>query len=75
VRIVAGDDVKVLAEKTAKRTFQLELALAGQLTAPLPAAAKVGDVIVKEDGKEIGRVPAVTADAVEKATGLLERFF
>ena len=75
VRIVAGDDMKVLADKAAKRTFQLELGLSGQLTAPLPAASKVGDVIVKEDGKEIGRVPAVTADPVEKATGFLERFF
>lgn len=75
VRIIAGDSVNVLAEKTAKRSFQLELALSSQLTAPLAVGTKVGDVIVKEDGKEIGRVPAITGDAVEKASGLLERFF
>lgn len=75
VRIVAGDDLLVLADKAAKRSFQLELALAGSLTAPLAAQTKVGDIVVKEDGKEIGRVPAVAADAIEKATGLLERFF
>jgi serine-type D-Ala-D-Ala carboxypeptidase (penicillin-binding protein 5/6) len=75
VRVVAGDDVKVLAAKTAKRTFQLELALPAKLSAPLAAKSKVGEVIVKEEGKEIGRVPAITADAVEKATGLWERLF
>jgi D-alanyl-D-alanine carboxypeptidase (penicillin-binding protein 5/6) len=75
VRVVAGDDVKVVADKDAKRSFQLELALSGKLQAPLGAQAKVGEVIVKEDGKEIGRVPAVTADPVEKATSLWDRLF
>ncbi|MBI4517113.1 MAG: D-alanyl-D-alanine carboxypeptidase [Deltaproteobacteria bacterium] len=75
VRLVAGDNVALVAEKTAKRSFQLELALTGQLAAPLVAQSKVGEVIVKEDGKEVGRVPALTFEAVEKAGGLLERFF
>ncbi len=75
VRVVAGGEVKVLAEKTAKRTFQLELMLAADLSAPLTAETKVGEVIVKEEGKEIGRVSAVTADAVEKATSLWDRWF
>jgi hypothetical protein len=41
----------------------------------LAAQTRVGDIVVREDAKEIGRVPAVTADPVEKASGLLERFF
>jgi D-alanyl-D-alanine carboxypeptidase (penicillin-binding protein 5/6) len=75
VRVIAGDDVKVVADKDAKRSFQLELALSGKLQAPLGAQARVGEVIVKEDGKEIGRVPAVTADPVEKTSSLWDRLF
>jgi D-alanyl-D-alanine carboxypeptidase (penicillin-binding protein 5/6) len=74
VRVVAGGDIKVLAQKTEDRSFDLELVLSEQLVAPLVTHTAVGSVVVKEGGKEIGRVPALTADPVEKATGFLDRF-
>jgi D-alanyl-D-alanine carboxypeptidase (penicillin-binding protein 5/6) len=75
VRVVAGGDLSVIAQKGAKRSFSVELALPGELQAPLDAAARVGSVVVREDGREIGNVPAVAADAVQRQARFWERFF
>jgi D-alanyl-D-alanine carboxypeptidase (penicillin-binding protein 5/6) len=74
VRVVAGGDVRVLARRGEKRTFSLELDLVPNVAAPLGANARVGEVIVKEGETIVGRVPALTADPVEKSS-LWERFF
>jgi serine-type D-Ala-D-Ala carboxypeptidase (penicillin-binding protein 5/6) len=75
VRIVAGDELSVVAQKGVKRSFSLELSMPAELQAPLDAAAPVGTVVVREDGREIGRVPALAADAVQKQQRFWERFF
>jgi len=75
VRVVAGGDLSVIAAKGAKRNFSLELALSGDLQAPLPAQAPVGTVIVREDGRQIGQVPALAGDEVQKQPRFWERFF
>lgn len=75
VRVVAGEDLSVLAQKGAKRSFSLDLTLPGDLQAPLDASAPVGYVVVKEDGREIGKVPALAADAVQKQAHFWDRFF
>lgn len=75
VRVLAGGEVAVLAKRSDKRKFSLELSLPGEVQAPFPANAQVGQVVVKEGDAVIGKVPAVAADAVEKQRSLWERLF
>jgi serine-type D-Ala-D-Ala carboxypeptidase (penicillin-binding protein 5/6) len=75
VRVVAGDNLNVLAKRTDKPTFSVELVLAGEVRAPLSANARVGDVVVKDGNTVVGKVPAVAADAVEQHTSLWKRLF
>ena len=75
VRVIAGDGVSVLAKRTDKHNFSVELVLAGDVRAPLSANAQVGDVIVKEGDTVVGKVPALAADAVEQQPSLWKRLF
>lgn len=75
VRVVAGDELTVVSPRGAKRSFTLDLLLPAELEAPLDAAAPVGTVVIREDGREVGRVPALAGDAVEKQKRFWERFF
>lgn len=75
IRVLAGDDVRVLSPKSEKAAFTFEVAIPGELAPPLAASATIGQVIVKQDGREIGRVPALASEAVEKEPSLLERLF
>jgi serine-type D-Ala-D-Ala carboxypeptidase (penicillin-binding protein 5/6) len=74
VRVVAGGDISVLARRGEHRQFSLELALPTEVAAPLDANSAVGEVIVKEGETVVGRVPALTADPVEKSS-LWDRLF
>jgi len=75
VRVVAGADVAVLAKRTDKKKFSLELALPGELRAPLQVNTQIGQVVVKDGDNVIGKVPALAADPVEKQTSLWDRLF
>lgn len=75
VRVVAGAEIAVLAKRGEKRKFSLELALPGEMQAPLKANAEVGQVVVKDGDAVVGKVPALAADPVEKQTSLWERLF
>ncbi len=75
VRVIAGDSVSVLAKRTDKPNFSVQLVLAGDVHAPLSANARVGDVIVKEGDAVVGKVPALAADAVEEQTSIWKRLF
>lgn len=75
VRVIAGADFAVLAKRSDKRSFTLQLALPGEVHAPLTANAQVGQVLVKDGDAVIGAVPALAADPVEKQTSLWDRLF
>jgi D-alanyl-D-alanine carboxypeptidase (penicillin-binding protein 5/6) len=75
VRVLAGRTVSVLAKKGEKRSFSVELALPSDVHAPVSARAPIGEVVVKEGDVVVGRVPALTADSVEKPTSLWDRLF
>jgi penicillin-binding protein len=75
VRVVAGGNLSVLAKRSEKRSFSMELALSGNMHAPLGANVPVGEVVVKEGDVVIGRVPALTAEPVEQQTSLWDRLF
>jgi serine-type D-Ala-D-Ala carboxypeptidase (penicillin-binding protein 5/6) len=75
VRVVAGGNLSVLAKRSEKRSFSMELALSSDMHAPLGANVPVGEVVVKEGEVVIGRVPALTAEPVEKQTSMWDRLF
>lgn len=75
VRVIAGDNLSILAKRSDKRHFALELALSGDVQAPLNANARIGDVVVKDGDTVIGKVPALAAEAVEKQTSMWDRWF
>ena len=75
VRVVAGGNVSVLAKRGEKRNFSVELALSGDVHAPLKVNDAIGEVVVKDGDVVVGRVPALAAEAAEKQTGLWDRLF
>jgi serine-type D-Ala-D-Ala carboxypeptidase (penicillin-binding protein 5/6) len=75
VRIIAGGDVNVLAKRGEQRKFSVELALAGDVRAPLKARDPVGEIIVKDGDVVVGRVPALAAEPAAQQTSLWERLF
>jgi D-alanyl-D-alanine carboxypeptidase (penicillin-binding protein 5/6) len=75
VRVIAGDNLSVLAKRSDKRSFSLALTLSGDMQAPLSANTRVGDIVVKEGDTVVGTVPALAAEAVEQQTSLWDRLF
>ena len=75
VRVIAGGDVHVLAKRGQQRNCSIELALAGDVRAPLKARDPVGEIIVKADDVVVGRVPALAAEPAEQQTSVWERWF
>ncbi len=75
VRVVAGGNVSVLAKRGEKRNFAVELALSGDLHAPVKVNDPIGEVVVKEGDVVVGKVPALAAEAAEKQTSLWDRLF
>jgi D-alanyl-D-alanine carboxypeptidase (penicillin-binding protein 5/6) len=75
VRVIAGGNVSVLAKRDEKRSFSVELALSGDVHAPLTANAAVGEIVVKEGDRVIGKVPALAAEPIERQTSLWDRLF
>ena len=75
VRVVAGGSVSVVGKKGDKRSFSVELALSGDVTAPLSANAPIGEVVVKDGDVVVGRVPALTAEPVERQASMWDRLF
>ena len=75
VRVVAGGNVSVLAKRNEKRNFSVELALSGDVHAPLKVNDPIGEVVVKDGDVVVGRVPALAAESAEKQTSLWERVF
>lgn len=65
---IYGDDVKLLLKKGEKGNIERELSIDSQLTAPVKAGQKVGEVIYTINGKEVGRAAVISDRSVEKAS-------
>lgn len=74
VRVVAGRTLRVLARRGQKHAFQMQLSLEPRVAAPLSAKQVVGEVVVRDGESVVGTVPALAADAVERAS-LWDRVF
>jgi D-alanyl-D-alanine carboxypeptidase (penicillin-binding protein 5/6) len=75
VRVIAGGNVTVLAKRGEKRNFSLQLAVNGDVNAPLNANAPIGVVLVKEGDAVVGKVPALAAEPVARQSSVWDRLF
>ena len=75
VRVIAGGNVTVLAKRGEKRNFSLQLAVPGDVNAPLSANVTIGEVLVKEGDAVVGKVPALAAEPVARQSSLWDRLF
>jgi D-alanyl-D-alanine carboxypeptidase (penicillin-binding protein 5/6) len=76
-----GSDTSVLVAKGEKGKIEKEVVLTPELTAPVEINQKVGDIIYKIDGNEVGRFDLVANENVSKVsftklfTRLVARWF
>jgi D-alanyl-D-alanine carboxypeptidase (penicillin-binding protein 5/6) len=66
VLILAAEGLHILVPKNDKSTFEQKLILERQLLAPVRAHSKVGDLTVRVNNKEVGRVDLITATEVQR---------
>lgn len=65
---VAREDFKLLVKKGEEAKVEKEVILPQYLQAPLLKGEKIGEVIIKLNGKEMGRVDIITPEDIEKAS-------
>jgi D-alanyl-D-alanine carboxypeptidase (penicillin-binding protein 5/6) len=65
VRVVAGDDAKMLLRRGQQGDVQLALTSEG-VTAPIRKFQRVGTIVVKQGGKTVRQIPALALDEVAK---------
>ncbi len=68
VDAVAKDDLNALVKKGDEANVQKEIILPPSIIAPVSQGDKLGEIIAKIDGKEIGRVDIVSKESIEKAS-------
>lgn len=65
---VYGDDTRVLIKKGEKGKIDREIRIAKNITAPVKAGQKIGEVVFRIGDREVGRTPVVAEIEVEKAS-------
>lgn len=73
VKAIAKDHLNALVKKGEENSVQKEIILPKQIKAPFAAGEKIGEIIVKKDGQEIGRMDIITEAEVAPAS-LLDMF-
>ena len=68
VDIVAKDDLNALVKKGEEASVEKEIVIPESMNAPILQGDKIGEIISKIDGKEIGRIDIVSKESVENAS-------
>jgi len=68
VNIVAESDYSLLVKKGDSKQIEKEILLPEFVTAPFEKGQKIGEILLLDNGKEIGRVNLVTEKGLEKAS-------
>ncbi|AZR74875.1 D-alanyl-D-alanine carboxypeptidase [Anoxybacter fermentans] len=68
VGVIAGTDFKVPLRKGADEKVTTEIVLRERIIAPIKAGEILGEMVVKKDGTEIGRIPLKAQSDVERGT-------
>jgi len=74
VRLTVSEPVRVTVSRGAEGAVSVEYRGPRYLVAPLSRGSKVGEVVVREGTREIGRFPLVTAEEARRGP-FLRRFF
>ena len=61
IDVVAGEEVRLVMNKGEEKTLEKELVLQEGLQAPIQKEQQIGEVIIKQNGAELCRTPAVSA--------------
>jgi len=77
VEAVAKDNLNALVQKGDESKVEKEIVLPSSITAPVLQGDKIGEIIARIDGKEIGRVDIISKESVAKASvlNILEMMF
>lgn len=67
INIGVEEDVYVLVPKNESSNISKEILLPDNITAPIKKGTKIGDLIVKIDGKEIEKIQLIALESVKKA--------
>lgn len=73
LNIVAENEYSVLLKKGITKDIEKEIILPDSISAPIKKGEKIGEIILKNKGQEIGRVGLVSEKEIEKAS-LLDMF-
>lgn len=68
VKTIFGDDVVLLLKKGEKGKIDREVKMESNITAPVKAGQKLGEVVYKINDKEIGKAAAVADSEVQQAS-------
>ncbi|WP_024834319.1 D-alanyl-D-alanine carboxypeptidase family protein [Ruminiclostridium josui] len=68
VSAVYGTDTSIMVSKGQKGKVEKEVALLPGLSAPVEINQKVGEVVYKIDGKEVGRFDLIASEKIDKMT-------
>lgn len=68
VNIVAESDYSLLIRKGDSREIEKEIILPEKINAPYEKGQKFGEIVLKNNGKEVGRVNLVTEEGMNKAS-------
>jgi serine-type D-Ala-D-Ala carboxypeptidase (penicillin-binding protein 5/6) len=68
VKGIYSDDVKLLVNKGEKGKLDKEVKLTPDLTAPIKQGQKVGEVIYKMNGNEVGKAEIIAESKVDRAS-------
>lgn len=61
IDVIAGEEVRLVMNKGEEKNIEKELVLLEGLQAPVQKEQQIGDVVIKQNGTELCRVPAVSA--------------
>lgn len=68
VNVVAGEDYSLLIKKGTSKEIEKEIIMPEVLKAPCGKGQKVGEIILKNNGTEVGRVNLIIEDTINKAS-------
>jgi D-alanyl-D-alanine carboxypeptidase (penicillin-binding protein 5/6) len=68
VQLVAAEDLSLVVGKGQNRNLQKKIVAEVALTAPVMQGQKYGELVVSNDGKELGRVDLIAEKTVDKAS-------
>ncbi|KNF07427.1 D-alanyl-D-alanine carboxypeptidase DacF [Gottschalkia purinilytica] len=68
VKVIVKDNLSILTKKGENKKVEKTMDIPEYINAPMVKNQKVGELIIKIDGKEVGRSNLVLSDNVEKAS-------